>query len=75
MLEPAQFGGWGGLGEVLVGDPGMGQGRLQPERVRPAVLGSADTAALTYVERKADVCVPKWPQSPQSPQEELAVEP
>ena len=42
--------------------------RWTPHRVRPGVLGSADTAALTYVEQTTDVCVP------QSLQERLAVE-
>ena len=31
VLEVAQLGGWGEFGVVLVGDPGVGEGRLQPE--------------------------------------------
>ena len=30
VLQPPKLGGRGELGVVLVGDPGMGQGRLQP---------------------------------------------
>ncbi len=30
VLELAQLGGWGEFGVVLVGDPGMGESRLQP---------------------------------------------
>jgi hypothetical protein len=47
------------FGVVLVGDPGSGEGLLQPARARPGVVGSADTAELTYVERQAGVRVPQ----------------
>lgn len=68
VLEAAQLGGGGELGVVPVGDPGTGEGRLQPPGVGPRVLGSPHTAALAHVEQEADVG------APQALQEGLAVE-
>jgi hypothetical protein len=40
---------------MLVSDPGLGKGRLQPERVRPGVLRSADTTTLPHIKQHADI--------------------
>src|SRR5690606_12157593 len=52
VLKPPQLGGWGELGVVLVGDPGIGEGGLQPDRVRPGILAPANTAPLAHVEQQ-----------------------
>lgn len=59
VLKLAEFGGRGELGVMFVRDPGLGEGRVQPTRVRPGVLGSANPPTLTYIDYQADVRVPQ----------------
>ena len=49
VLDVAKLGGGGELAVVLVGDASTGEGLLQPTRVRPGVVRTADPAALAHV--------------------------